>query len=332
MAYLSANLSAYLSANLSIIMVECHSCCIGFGVLICILLLTVLLPLSFAYIDYWELGLKQNKITGEVITDNVYSKGRYLVGPNFKFFKYQADAHIIHLEDVEVFSDGGSESVGLSLFLDVDFTYFLKEEEIGQLHKDLAKTYESVVLSRTNDAIKNTATTVKLEDYFGKRSEIEAKLKVAIQKRWNDPPTLHANLDQFHLGRIIIPDSVAEKQLQAKIQIETNKKEEFLQKARVEREITSVRVNEITLQKEKLIKQTEAEASLHRANVVAEGEKTKADAINVGTKTLLDALGISSQEHSTAYTYIRTLQNRHSTNMKVSYLSDENIVKTNTII
>jgi len=315
-------------------MVEAKHCAIITCVFIGILLLVILLPLSFSYIDYWEVGLKQNKITGNVNTEKVYTKGRYVVGPSVKFFKYQADAHIIHLEDVEVFSDGGSESVGLSLFVDVDFTYFLKTEEIGQLHKDLARTYEVVILSRTNDAIKNTATTVKLEDYFGKRKEIEVKLKEAIQQRWNDPPTLHANLDQFHLGRIQIPDSVAEKQLQAKIQIETNKKEEFLQKARVEREITSVKVNEITLKKEKLIKKTEAEASLHKANIIAEAEKIKADAINVGTKTLLDALEISSQEHSTAYTYIRTLQNRQSleTKMRVSYLADENIVKTNALI
>ena len=61
------------------------------------------------------------------------------MGPDYKFLKYQADAHLVHLEDVGVFSDGGTDSVGLSFLIDVDFTYFLKEEEIVNIHKDYAK-------------------------------------------------------------------------------------------------------------------------------------------------------------------------------------------------
>ena len=143
------------------------------GVITLLLLLVILLPMSFAYIDYWEYGLKQRKSTGEynkkcqnfisqrghphlnhsymfcafcymtlpgkVSTDRVYVQGRYAVGPDYTFLKYQADAHLEHLENVAVFSDGGADSVGLSFLIDVDFTYFLKEDEIGELHKDLAK-------------------------------------------------------------------------------------------------------------------------------------------------------------------------------------------------
>lgn len=311
-------------------MVNLSGCAIVFAGTTAFLLLVILLPLSFSYLNYWEYGLLQHKITGNVNIDRIYPQGRYFVGPTNKFLTYQADAHMLKLDDLEVFSDGGTDSVGLSFFIDVDLTYFLKQEEVGQLHQDLAKTYQTVVLSRTNDAIKNSATTVKLKEYFQNRKEIEEKFKVAIQKRWNDKPTLHMTLDQFHLGRIQIPDAVAEKQLTAKIQIETNKKEEFLQKARIEREITSVQVNTIALEKVKLLKEARAEASLVTANAIAEAEKIKSAAINAGTKDLLLALDISSQEHSTAYTYIRTLQNRRSdgTRMKVSYLGDENIVKT----
>jgi len=78
-------------------------------------------------------------LPGKVSTDKVYVQGRYAVGPDYTFLKYQADAHLEHLENVAVFSDGGADSVGLSFLIDVDFTYFLKEDEIGELHKDLAK-------------------------------------------------------------------------------------------------------------------------------------------------------------------------------------------------
>lgn len=294
-----------------------------------LLLLVILLPLSFSYIDYWEYGLKQRKTTGTVDTSKVYGRGRYLVGPDHKFLKYQADAHYVHLEDVGVFSDGGADSVGLSFLIDVDFAYFLKKDKIGELHKDYAKTYETVILSRTNDAMKNSATGVPFSDYFRNRKGLEKRLRDAIQDRWDEEPSVHAVLDQFHLGRILIPDVVAEKQLSAKIQIETNKKEEFLQQATVEREITAVLVNSINLQKDKLLRETRAEADLITANAYANATKIRNNAINNGMKDLLTGLGIDSQEYATAFTYIRTLQNHDSIDsLRINYFSDENVVKT----
>ena len=183
-------------------------------------------------------------------------------------------------------------------------------------------------MARTTDAIKNSATTVSFQDYFNNRKAVEKQFRNAVQKRWDDKPSLHVNLDQFHVGRIKIPDSVAEKQLSAKIQGEKNKEEEFIQKARIEREKTEVEVNIINLEKQKLLKEATAKANLLLANARSEAEKIKNDAINNGTENLLRALEISSEEHSTAYTYIRTLQNRNNLGLSVSYLADENIVKT----
>jgi len=55
-----------------------------------------------------------SKTTGSVDTDTVYSRGRYSVGPDYKFLKYQADAHHEQLEELAVFSaGGGNESIGL---------------------------------------------------------------------------------------------------------------------------------------------------------------------------------------------------------------------------
>jgi len=293
-----------------------------------LILLAILLPLSFSYIDYYDYGLRQRKTTGSVDTSVVYGSGRYFVGPDYRFIKYKADAHVVRLNGVAVFSDGGEDNIGLTFNVDLSFTYFLKKDEIGQLHKDLAKSYESVILSRTNDAIKNSATSVKFEDYFLNRRNVELQFRDALQARWDAAPPLHATLDQFHLGRIFIPETVAEKQLYSKIQVEKNKEEEFLQAARIEREVTAVEVNRINLEKEKLLKKTKAEAELITANAVAEGERIKSDAINSGTQDMLRSIGITSEDHSTAFTYIRTLQNRQNLGLKVSYLSDENIVKT----
>jgi len=309
-------------------MVEAKACVICSVISVGLLLLVILLPLSFSYIDYYHYGLKQRKSTGSVQSDRVYTGGRYLNGPDMTFIKYRADAHLVHLDDVGVFSDGGDGNVGLSFIIDIDFTYKLKKDEIGQLHRDLAKAYESVILSRTNDAIKNSATSVKFSDYFNNRKNLEQQLREAVQTRWDVDPPMHATLGQFHLGRIKIPETVAQKQLTAKIQVEKNKKEEFLQKALLEREMTSVEVNMINLEQDKLLMSARANANFHTAKAVAESEKIRNNAIINGTSTLLTALGIDSEEHTTAYTYIRTLQNRKNLGFRVSYLTDDNVLKT----
>ena len=54
-----------------------------------VLLIVILVPLSFSYLEYYEYGLKQRKSTGSVLTDKVYSVGRYFIGPDFRFVKYQ---------------------------------------------------------------------------------------------------------------------------------------------------------------------------------------------------------------------------------------------------
>ena len=182
-------------------------------------------------------------MTGKVDRSAVFSQGRYFMGPDARFFTFKADAHVVHLKEVDVFSNSDSgDSIGLSFKLDVDFTYFLKEEEIGTLHEELALTYDRVVISQATDAIKNAAANIPFNDYFRNRRNVEATLKQAVRDRWENP-ALHVNLGQFHLGRIRIPDGVADKQLQAKIQVETNNKEQYLQNARLEREQTSVEVN-----------------------------------------------------------------------------------------
>ena len=262
----------------------------------------------------------------------MYGRGRYLLGPARTFLKYPADAQHEILDDLSVFSAGGSnESIGLEFKIDVDFTYLLIKEEVGLLHQELASSYKTVISARTKDAIKNEAIFVTFTEYFQDRKSVEVRFRDAVQQRWNAPPSLHVLLDQFHLGRIQIPDSVAEIQLEAKVQNERNDKESFLQQARVERELTAVEVNSVLLDKNKVLRTTEAEANLLRATARVEADQIKADAQLNGTQQLFQAVGIQSQSQMASFTYIRNLANRDDVSVNLQFLSDQNVVKTRTV-
>jgi hypothetical protein len=294
-----------------------------------ILLTVILVPLTFSYVEYYEYGLVQRKTTGKVDVDTVYTRGRYNIGPDYTFIKYQADAHFANLEELSVFSSGDSNSsIGLAFLVDIDFTYLLKEDKIGQVHSESASSYRGVIESRTIEAIRNEAISVSFQQYFRNRKEVEALFKAAVQRRWDTNPPVHAVLDQFHLGRIQIPDSVAEQQLESRVQNERNGMEAFLQQAQVERDQTGVEVNKINLETSRVLQTARAEASLLMARATATALKTTTNALNNGTKMLFDAVGIVGQEQRIAFSYMRTLLDRQDLDLGVSYLSDENLIKT----
>ncbi|EJK75855.1 hypothetical protein THAOC_02407 [Thalassiosira oceanica] len=290
--------------------------CLVVGAFVAVLLVLILVPLSFSYIDYYDYGgaktlSASRKTTGAVDVDNVYTSGRYMLGPDKKFVKYQADAHVESFENFGVFSATlSNESIGLEFWVDVDFTFFLVEEEIGLLHKQLARNYRNVILSRAREGIKNAAAQdVTFTEFFQNRSEVELLFRKAVQDRWDVAPSLHCELDQFHLGRIRIPQSVARKQ--------------------IEREQTQVEVNKINLSTNKELRTAHAEASLIKTKAIARAKLIKAQAQINGTSLLLEAAGIESQDHKTVFSYIKTLRDREQLSIDVSYLSEDNVLRTN---
>jgi len=295
-----------------------------------VLLFVILLPICFSYVDYYDYGLVQRKSTGSVDTALVYSNGRYFIGPDKHFIKYQADAHLEQLNQLGVFSTSASNvSVGLEFEVDVDFTFFLNKDEIGLVHREQASNYERVIMSRAEEALKNSAAKqVGFSDFFQERKRVEAVFRAAIEERWNSPPSLHCKMDQFHLGRVRIPDSVAEKQLQSRVQNERNGREQYLQEAQIEREMTTVEVNKIDLETQRALRTARAKASLVRTKALAEAQLIRAQAGINGTRLLLEAVGIDSQEHVTTYGYIKTLRDRTQLNLAVSYLSENSVLRT----
>eukprot|EP00640_Fibrocapsa_japonica_P000227 CAMPEP_0113940854 /NCGR_PEP_ID=MMETSP1339-20121228/6897_1 /TAXON_ID=94617 /ORGANISM="Fibrocapsa japonica" /LENGTH=237 /DNA_ID=CAMNT_0000944817 /DNA_START=270 /DNA_END=983 /DNA_ORIENTATION=- /assembly_acc=CAM_ASM_000762 len=237
----------------------------------------------------------------------------------------------MNLTDLSVFSASESDSIGLEFVLDISYTFLLIKDEVGEVHKELAGSYEGVIGSRAKDAIKNEAIFITFTEYFQDRKSVEARFRTAVQKRWDAHPSLHCTLDQFHVGRIKIPESVAKKQLESKVQIELNDEEQFLQEAAIVREQTQVEVNRIKLETDKILRTTTAEAGLIVSKAKVEANQITAQTTNEGTLMLVNAAGIETQEEITAFTYIRTLQNRENVEIDVNYLMPDNIIKTKAV-
>ena len=217
--------------------------------------------------------------------------------------------------------------------LHVHLTYTLQKDKIGELHQSMATSYQTIIASRAKDAIKNRASIdISFTDFFENRENVESILRAAVITRWADAPALPAVLDQFHIGRIKIPENVARKQLETKLQNERNDKETSLQKALVERELTKVEVGKILNEKEKTLRSAEAEATRIKAKAVSDAQKTVLEAQSTGLKLLTGSTGLDIA--GSTYTdkqkdklkvqldYIRALRNRkNDTNIDISFLN-----------
>ena len=257
------------------------------------LLLVILLPLSFSYVEYHEYGLLQRKSTGKVDTTKVYGSGRYAVGPDYTFLKYRADAHSLQLDDLSVFSSSGGSntSIGLEFLLDIDLTYTLVKDEIGRLHTSLASSYNSVISSRAKDAVKNGCVHHFRTVLSGSRRCGDSPQRSGGGALAENLPRCRVSSINFTSGRIQIPDAVARKQLETKLQEMSGDKESFLQQAIVGVGSHAVEVNAILLEKEAVLRTAAAEASLKRAKAKADAQKLVLEAQNTGLRALFTALG-----------------------------------------
>ena len=245
-----------------------------------LLLLVILLPLSFSYVEYHQYGLKQRKSTGTVDVTKVYDSGRYAIGPDYKFLTYQADAHVLDLDELSVFSaSGGDNSIGLEFVLHVHLTYTLQKDKIGELHKSMASSYHDHHRQPRQGCHQEQGIHRHLlHGLFREPRERGVRSAGGGDHTMGRRSCAPAVLDQFHIGRIKIPENVARKQLETKLQNERNDKETSLQKALVERELTKVEVGKILNEKEKALRSAEAEATRIKAKAVSDAQKTVLEA------------------------------------------------------
>lgn len=125
---------------------------IGIGAIvggIVALLLVILLPMSFSYLDFYEYGFARRRTTGTVDTSNVYQGGRHFIGPDFEFKEFYAAAQFVYFGHIPIFTTDN-----LQVSISVELQYFLIKEDLPLLHDTFDLRYQSIVVGNAKDALK----------------------------------------------------------------------------------------------------------------------------------------------------------------------------------
>ncbi|GFR77964.1 peptidase, partial [Elysia marginata] len=314
-----------------------------FTILFCLglLLLVILLPISFVYVEYHEYALSRNSWTGTVDYSEVYEGGCYLLAPQDELIWFDATAHFLQ-QSLEIM-----DSTGLSIGLDISLQYFLKRGEVPRLFQKHHHGYHKVIHYLVESTIKNTAVGFTLDQYRLHRQEVEARIFSTVRrvlsgdccdsccpdncnKRKVDcspsvcrpvgicHPGHHVEIKYFQLGAIRIPETVMNRHMKTIVlQVEADR-ELYYQKRAIEVKKTEQLAQDIRNKAEELRQEARAQDRVIRVKAEAEKLARVEKARQEGLRLVFSMFNITQEETKLSYIYAHALANMGD-NLRYSY-------------
>lgn len=327
----------------------------GFGIIgvivaIAVLLIVILIPMSFSYLDFYEYGFARRRTTGNVDTAKVYAGGRHFIGPDFEFKKFYGAAQYVYFSHIPIFTKDN-----LEVSISVELQYFLIKEDLKLLHDSYDIYYQSIIVNNAKDALKNSVTKFDTDEFISNRSVIQNDLYFGVRQRmsgkcclpdckmkedcpkckqWQlcDPnckprPTctkddkgFFVEVRYLELHDIDIPIQVNERKLLSLIrdlekEKEISTKEEMIVRKQTELEVARIR---------NLAKEILANATASYELLLNQAETNYSRSIenvhNLGLQKIFNDLGLTASKHKASLNYLRTLKDHE----KVKYSVDFN--------
>lgn len=308
------------------------------------LLIVILIPTSFSSVEYHELGFKRRKSTGFVDISEVYTSGRYFVGPDYTFKVFPADAHFVELNEISVWTGDKIE-----IKISCNFQYFLRKDFLQDLHEAYNVDYKPVVRGTAIDAIKGRAADLPIDDYIRNRENIEKELFKALAKRVDgccrencpsdeeempacgyciknslcedDERGMFVEVRYFQLLAVDVHEDVKSRYLRQVTEAAEEERAQFELREKVVRKETERIKNKIYNEAREIAQNASAKAVVIDAEAKAKALRVVEEARSEGLKNLYSELGITTDEEKAAFNYLRSLRQNKNVKLNVGYKS-----------
>lgn len=309
----------------------------SFGIVV--LLLIIILPLGFVGIEYYELGFTKQKSTGRVNLDEVYTGGRYFIGPDFTFKTFPAEVHFEEMNEIAIFSKDKVE-----VEITCAMQYFLRPEDLKDMHQEYDLFYKPVVRTTAIAAIKGQATQLSISQFIRERSTVEEELFKAAKTRLegtccrkdcsatncvpgciqysnctSSQKGMFVEVRYFQFLNFDIHDDVKSRYLRQVTEREQEERAQYELGEKVVRKETERQKNEINNQAAEIAQNATAEAKVIQAKAEADALLTVEAARDRGLSFIYSQLNITSQQHKSALNYLRTLRGKKNFKFNVGY-------------
>lgn len=151
------------------------ACCGGLA----LLLLVILLPASFQYVDFTEYGLRYNTITKQVDPTEAFEAHRYFGGPSIAYHAYPKTVQFVVFNGTGLKKPiGMKDKIGGSFEVEMNMGYQLLKESIYDIFRTYKFLYEDSYLTNIRAAVRQKAQQYSMLDFVqdGKREQLEVEI------------------------------------------------------------------------------------------------------------------------------------------------------------
>lgn len=268
-----------------------------------LLLLVILLPLSFHYVEYYNYALKHDTIhgAGGIDYSRVYTNGRYFWGLG----KKQETVPRI-LMGVEYKQNNGQTILaftdsGLEFVIECSFQFRIVKNEVPHLFQKFHRSYYPQIVSIGLRALKNVAPNYSLDDYISKREEIHLVMYNALVQELSslcgEVPCIEIpGPNHFQLRRIIVPPQIHQTWLDSVVRIEQNTAQQNQRIVTLVRKETERLEAEITANVTLVNIDRDNEVAILTQSAEAQRFKIATEAKGTGIRTVIDDIGLTTEQ------------------------------------
>jgi regulator of protease activity HflC (stomatin/prohibitin superfamily) len=137
---------------------------------IAFLLIVILVPLHFSYVDRQQYGMKRNNVNNNIDRSTVYENGRYAWGVSFGAVTFPSNKIRIQFtgnEALSVFTESGQV-----IFVEFIFYYRIEKSTVPQLYDAFGLAYENRIISIARSELRNAAPQFVLDNYTSNRQNV----------------------------------------------------------------------------------------------------------------------------------------------------------------
>jgi len=268
-----------------------------------ILLIVILVPLSYNYIEYNEIALKQYRFGA--VSNDVYMNGRYYTPLTYKFVRFPSTFVNVELSS-SVFT-----SSGFQIIINYTFYYKLLPSKLYDLYNTYSNNYDNRIQSIAKTAVRNALPIFSVNDYFTNRSYIENYVALNVSQQVENIG-VYCSPDYFKIISVTLPATLITSSLETAVTLQNNQQQLYYKTLQETYAMTDTMVSYINNNASMILLTAQNNATQIVQNSIAESNKILEYANSNGLNYTFTLLGINTLSDKLNFIKLVNLQNNNN--------------------
>lgn len=271
----------------------CIGGCIAF---VGVLLICILVPMHFSYIDLNNIGFQKERTSGTVDTSKAYGTGRYGWGVTKTSTQFKSTWYSVRFTGrnrVVVFTDSGEITVGVS------FYYVLTKDHLASVFDNFAKEYDNRIRTIALDNVKSAAANFTTTQYQEQRWNVTNGLYTTLAEALLRITNVTVPREGFFLEDIQLPTTVLNKRVDVFVNAQQQITQTFELRSQQERQATAQNVSRINQLTDVARSEADQIGAARRNTAKNQARSAIQSEVGAQLRNMVSSLGIAANANAT---------------------------------